>query len=161
MSDVLHDVEKQRSEPTGPRRYIRATLGFLADWLPPVALIAALVFFLLKAFKAWGANTPPLEWMDGVLPFAVVLAVLVVMHVLIALLLPLRWSAIRGDFQARLDKRLFQELEAVYSPVPTDVAALLLAERREVEKLAGETRDVASWLQKREQSASVAGLYGK
>ena len=86
---------------------------------------------------------------------------LVLLHVLIALLLPLRWATIRGDFQARLEKRLHQELENVYGPVPEDVAALLLAERRQVEKLAGETRDVASWLRQREQSASVAGLYGK
>ena len=80
---------------------------------------------------------------------------------LIALLLPLRWAAIRGDFQTRLRERLFRELENVYGPVPADVAALLEAERRQVEKLAGETREVSSWLEKREQSASVAGLYGK
>jgi hypothetical protein len=89
------------------------------------------------------------------------LAVLVILHVLIALLLPLRWSQIRGEFKVRLEKRLEQELENVYGPVPEDVAALLLAERRQVEKLAGETRDVSSWLRQREQSASVAGLYGK
>ena len=89
------------------------------------------------------------------------LAVLVILHVLIALLLPLRWAAIRGEFQTRLQERLLQELEGVYGPVPADVAAVLLAERRQVEKLAGETREVASWLQKREQSATVAGLYGK
>ena len=32
MSEVLHQVEKQRAEPTGPRRYVQAVLGFLADW---------------------------------------------------------------------------------------------------------------------------------
>ena len=161
MSEVLHDVEKQRSEPTGPRRVVKAVLGFLADWAPPAAFMAGLVFFLLKAFKAWGKETPPLEWLDFALPFLVLLAVLVLLHVLIALLLPLRWATIRADFQARLEKRLHQELENVYGPVPEDVAALLLAERRQVEKLAGETRDVSSWLRQREQSASVAGLYGK
>jgi 50S ribosome-binding GTPase len=161
MSEVLHEVEKRRSEPTGPRRFVRAVLGFLANWTPPVAFVAAIVFFLLKAFKAWGAETPPLEWLDFVLPFAVLLAVLVILHILIALLLPLRWSAIRGEFQTRLQARLLQELESVYGPVPEDVAALLQAERRQVEKLAGETHDVASWLQKREESATVSGLYGK
>ena len=161
MSEVLHDVEKQRSEPTGPRRVVKAVLGFLADWAPPTAFMAGLVFFLLKAFKAWGKETPPLEWLDFALPFLVLLAVLVLLHVLIALLLPLRWATIRADFRARLEKRLRQELENVYGPVPEDVAALLLAERRQVEKLAGETRDVSSWLRQREQSASVAGLYGK
>jgi hypothetical protein len=161
MSEVLHDVEKQRSEPTGPRRFVRAILGFLADWTPPVAFIAAIAYFLCKAFNVWQQSpAPQLGVLDFLLPFAVLLAVLVVMHVLIALLLPLRWSAIRGEFQARLEKRLLLELDSVYVPVPTDVASLLLAERRQVEKLVSETHDVSSWLQKREQSASVAGLYG-
>ena len=105
MSEVLHDVEKQRSEPTGPRRYVKAVLGLLADWVPPVAFMAGLVFFLLKAFKAWGKETPPLEWVDFALPFLVLLAVLVLLHVLIALLLPLRWATIRADFRGRLEKR--------------------------------------------------------
>ena len=161
MSEVLHEVEKRRSEPTGPRRYVRAVLVLLANWAPPAAFIAAIVVFLLQAFKAWGPATAPLGLWDFFQPFAVLLAVLVILHVLIALLLPLRWAAIRGDFQTRLRERLFRELENVYGPVPADVAALLEAERRQVEKLAGETREVSSWLEKREQSASVAGLYGK
>jgi hypothetical protein len=52
-------------------------------------------------------------------------------------------------------------LENVYGPIPEDLAALLLAERRQVEKLVGEARDVATWLRQREQSVSVTGLYGK
>jgi hypothetical protein len=162
MSEVLHQVEKQRTEPTGPRRYVQAVLGFLADWAPPVALVCAVGYFLLKAFNVWNENPrPPIGWLDLALPIFVTLAVLVILHVLIALLLPLRWSQIRGEFKTRLEKRLQQELENVYGPVPEDVAALLLAERRQVEKLAGETREVASWLSQREQSASVTGLYGK
>jgi hypothetical protein len=161
MNEVLHEVEKHRSDPTGPRRATRAVLGFLSDWLPPLAFLAGLVFFLLKFFHAWGDKTPPIDWLDLVLPFAVLLAVLIVLHILIALLLPMRWSAIRGEFKTRLEKRLLQELAGVYGPVPEDVAALLQAERRQVEKLAAETRDVSSWLRQREESASVAGLYGK
>ncbi len=162
MSEVLHQVEKQRTEPTGPRRYVQVVLTFVADWAPPVALVCAIGYFLLKAFNVWQENPrPPIGWLDLALPIFVTLAVLVILHVLIALLLPLRWSQIRGEFKIRLEKRLQQELENVYGPVPEDVAALLLAERRQVEKLAGETRDVASWLRQREQSASVAGLYGK
>jgi hypothetical protein len=162
MSEVLHQVERQRTEPTGPRRYVQAVLGFLADWAPPVALVCAIGYFLLKAFNVWQQTpAPQIGWLDLALPIFVTLAVLVILHVLIALLLPLRWSQIRGEFKVRLEKRLEQELENVYGPVPEDVAALLLAERRQVEKLAGETRDVSSWLRQREQSASVAGLYGK
>ena len=60
MSEVLHEVEQQWSEPTGPRRYVQAALVLLADWVPPAAFIAAIVYFLLKAFKAWRPQTPGL-----------------------------------------------------------------------------------------------------
>jgi hypothetical protein len=44
--------------------------------------------------------------------------------------------------------------------VPGDVAEALREERRAVEKLAADVREVAAWLERREQSASIAGLYG-
>ena len=163
MSEVLHQVEKQRTEPTGPRRYVQAVLGFLADWVAACRLGMRDRLLPAQGVQRVAARTRARQigWLDLALPIFVTLAVLVILHVLIALLLPLRWSQIRGEFKSRLEKRLQQELENVYGPVPEDVAALLLAERRQVEKLAGETREVASWLRQREQSASVAGLYGK
>jgi hypothetical protein len=161
MSEVLAEVEKRRSEPTGPRRYLRGALVFLANWIPPAAFIAAIAYFLGKAFNVFQQNpAPQLGIIDFAMPFAVLLAVLVILHILIALLLPLRWAAIRGEFQVQLQERLCRELEAVYGPVPADVAAVLHTERQQIEKLTGETREVSSWLEKREQSANVAGLYG-
>ncbi len=90
----------------------------------------------------------------------VLLAVLIILHILIGLLLPLRWPAIRGEFERMLDARLRQELEAVYLPIPGEVAEDLRNERRQVEKVAAEAREVASWLEQREKSASIEGLYG-
>ena len=161
MSEVLHQVEAaHRTDGAAPLRSGRSRLpGGLGA---ARRLGCAIGYFLLKAFNVGNQNPPPqIGWLDLALPIFVTLAVLVILHVLIALLLPLRWSQIRGEFKVRLEKRLQQELENVYGPVPEDVAALLLAERRQVEKLAGETREVASWLSQREQSASVTGLYGK
>jgi hypothetical protein len=98
---------------------------------------------------------------DLLLPLFAVLITLVILHVLIALLLPLRWAAIRGEFQRQLETRLRAELDQTYAPVPQDVAEGLKAERRQVEQLLKETREVAVWLEQREQAASVAGLYGR
>src|SRR5262249_39970700 len=146
------------------------------------------------------------------LPFIILLAVLLLLHLLIYLLLPLRWDDIRAVFHRKLEERVRQELESVYLNVPTDVADNLEQERRRggeadggtgrggagagvlerkveervrqelesvylnvptdvadnleqerrrVEKLIEDTREVASWLEKREQSASIAGLYGR
>ena len=48
-----------------------------------------------------------------------------------------------------------------WSCTPADVAQKLNSERRDVEKVLGEVREVSGCLQQREQAASIAGLYGK
>ena len=89
------------------------------------------------------------------------LVVLVLLHLLITLVLPLRWSSIREQFHKQLEERVRQELESAYVSAPEVVAAKLLEERKQAEKLAADVAEVASWLRKREQSASIAGLYGQ
>ena len=88
------------------------------------------------------------------------LMVVAVFHLLIILLLPVRWPAIRDRFREKLDRRLDEELERAYLPIPTDLAATLQDERRLVENLLAETREVAEWLAARQQSAHVKELYG-
>jgi hypothetical protein len=159
LIEILHNVEQQWARPTGGRRWIQGTLVVLADWLPPLALLAALVQLLWRYFDPRGKGYQVSSF-DIVLPVVVVLAVLVILHLLISLLLPLRWGAIRSSFQRLLERRLQDELEATYLPVCTDVTQALLADRKLVETLLGETREVAEWLTEREQAASIGGLYG-
>jgi hypothetical protein len=162
LIEVLSQVEQDWSRPSGARRVLQSVIIFLANWLPPLALLAACIAMLWWFFDpsgSFGGRRP--ELIDFLLPFVVVAVVLIIMHVLIALFLPLRWQAIRGEFQKRLQARLQTELESVYAPVPTDLAQTLLEERRRVEKLQGETREVAAWLEQRQQAASITVLYGK
>ncbi len=160
LGDVLGQVEAQWSRPTGMRRIVQGVIVWLTDWLPPLALLAAIVNLLWRFFNPNNVPGSEVHTTDVLLPFVVVLAVLIVLHVLIGLLLPLRWPAIRSEFQGLLDARLRQELESVYLPVPGEVAEGLRNERRQVEKVAAEAREVASWLEQREKSASIEGLYG-
>jgi energy-coupling factor transporter ATP-binding protein EcfA2 len=159
LNEVLQQVEREWSRPTGLRRVTQAVVVWLGNWVPPVALLAALVVFLWRFFNPVGDNAvrSPTEVL---LPFLIVLIVMVILHLLIALVLPLRWPAIRSEFRRRLEERIRQELESIYAPIPGDVAQALRDERRQVEKLVTETNEVASWLHEREQSASIAGLYG-
>jgi hypothetical protein len=76
-------------------------------------------------------------------------------------LLPLRWEKIRGDFRKRLDKRLRGELEQVYAGIPAEVADALMQERRQALAVLAEITEVRTWLNQREEAASVAGMYGK
>jgi hypothetical protein len=153
---VLQQVEGQFAKPTGARRWLHAGLVLLADWAPVIAL------FVVCAMKLWQYTMKDVhpQLGDILLPVFVVLIVLVLLHIIIALVLPLRWPAIRSEFRRQLERRLMTELEGVYLPIPEDVAQALLAERRQVQRLMEETREVAAWLEQRQQAASVAGLYG-
>lgn len=159
LNEVLHQVEREWSKPTGLRRLTQAVVVWLGNWVPPVALLAALIVLLWRYFNPTAENAV-LHLADALLPLIVLLIVLVILHLLIALLLPLRWPAIRGEFRRRLEERIRLELESIYAPIPGDVAQALREERRQIEKIAAETAEVASWLHQREQSASIAGLYG-
>jgi energy-coupling factor transporter ATP-binding protein EcfA2 len=156
LTEALQKVQRQWTEPTGGRQLVQRVLVLLADWLPLVTLLASLLLLLWWYFY----EKREFALSHLLLPAAVLLIVLVLLHVLIAMLMPLRWSSIRGEFAVELRAHLQHELESVYLPVPGAVAEELLAERKQVEKVLAETREVASWLQQREQSASIAGLYG-
>jgi hypothetical protein len=159
LEEVLAEVEKQWSKPTGVRRVVQGTLVILADWVPILTFLGALVVLMLRFFDPWGQGYQ-VHWMDAILPLLVLLGVLIVLHLLVYILLPMRWDDIRDEFHRQLEARVERELEKVYLGLPDDEAKKLLEERKRVNKLIEDTREVASWLEQREQSASVAGLYG-
>jgi hypothetical protein len=75
--------------------------------------------------------------------------------------LPLRWPSIRLEFEDRLREKLKAEMVEHYGQVPIELARDVDAERRDVEQLLGEVREVTSWLEQREQAASIVNLYGR
>src|SRR5262249_51791003 len=89
------------------------------------------------------------------------LLVMIVLHVLIAVALPLRWHAIQGAFQKQLEQRLEQELREAFARIPDDTLEGLREDQRRIEKLLGDVREVTSLLEQREQAATIAGLYGR
>jgi hypothetical protein len=160
LVEVMHDVEQQWTKPKGLRRWVQTGLVILADWLPPLALLGSL-FVLIWRYTDPMDKGYQVHLTDALLPVVMTIAVLIILHVLITLLLPMRWRAIRGEFRRRLEERLQESLAAVYAPLPTDVAEGLRRERERIEALQQQTEQVAAWLKEREQSASIVGLYGK
>jgi hypothetical protein len=157
MIEVLGQVEHEWSRPTGLRYWVQEGIVLLADWLP-LATLATVIGVLL-----WGYTMQDrrFEWSDLFLIGASVLMVLIILHVVIAVLLPLRWPAIRSEFQRQLERRLQSDLQHVYAALPGEVAQALKAERAQVEELLAEVREVVAWLEKREQAASIAAMYGR
>lgn len=163
LVEVLGAVEQDWSRPTGVRRYLKNGVILLADYLPITVLLAAIGWQLWRYFDPMsvGYNMNRFETWDLLMPFLLTLMVLVFLHILIVFVLPLRWLAIRDKFERQLGQRLQQDLEEAYLATPAQVAANLAAERRAVEGLLTEAGEVQSWLQQREQNASITSLYGK
>jgi hypothetical protein len=160
LIEVLQQVERESSQPAGTRRWIQRGIVWIADWVPPLALLAALVRLLWRFFDPYGMGYS-FQLSDVLLPLFVLLIVLIMLHLVIVLLLPVRWATIRGEFQRRLRQRVQQDLENGYAAIPAEVATALELERRQIEQLLENTREVTAWLERREQAASVAGLYGE
>ncbi len=157
MIEVITAVERSWSQPTGARRWLQKSIILLADWVPGLACFTMGAVLLFE----WIYVGRSFAWSDLLLPLAVMFFVLVMLHVMIALLLPLRWNAIRAQFHEQLQERLRAELEQDFHQVLTDVAQDVLAERRQNENFLKEIGEVSTWLAAREQAASIVNMYGK
>jgi hypothetical protein len=157
LVEVLSRVEHEWTKPTGGRRWVQTVLIFLADWLPLLA------FAVMGTILLWQYTMERREfrWGDLLLPLVAPVLVMVVLHVLVAVLLPLRWHAIQGVFQRDLETRLKNELEDGFARIPDDTVEGLREDQRLIEKLQGEIREVTGWLEQREHAANIAGLYGR
>jgi hypothetical protein len=158
LIEVLDQIEQQWSKPTGVRRWVQGTVIGLANKLPLLALLGVCILLL---WQYLGEARRSFAFGDFLLPVVVVFIVLVILHVIITLVLPMRWPAMRGEFQRQLERRLQFELEKTYLPIPGDLAEALQRERQQIAHLVTETREVAGWVEQREQAANIAGLYGK
>lgn len=159
LSKVLQEVETSWSQPQGGRRLVHSMVLLLANWAPLLLFIAALLLVLWRFFDPLqqGYRT---DLSHFLLPLLVLLIVLILMHVLVNFLLPVRWSAIREEFRGLLEKRLKQDLDNAYLQAPGAVEEALELERQQVEHLEKETRDVLQWLEKQEQASSISVFYG-
>lgn len=156
VGDVLGKVEHDWSQPSGARRIVQRVLSHLADWLPLLSLAIMGVLLIWQ----YTMEQRPFAWGDLLLPAIVMVLVMVVLHVVISVVMPLRWQVIRAAFETKLKERLLGEMERTFLNIPANTAHELLAERRQVEKLLGEIREVSAWLGRQEKGAKVDALYG-
>lgn len=159
MIEVLGNIHHAWTRPRGFRRLFQALFIPLADWLPLLAVGGMGV----KLLWDYTNGNPPrtFAWGDLVLPLVVFLLVLIILHALIALVLPLRWHSIRAEYEKQLRDRLAIDLESTFGAVPKEVAQSLLTERQLVQKFIQDIREVGGWLEQKEESVTIAGLYGK
>jgi hypothetical protein len=156
LTETLAEVEREVTRPTGWRKLVRGGLTLAANVLPGLILVAAIVVLLW--IYIYEQTIPSLSHV--LLPIYATVGTLVLLHILISVLLPVRWPVIKGDFRSRLEAKLGEELQRAFLPVPDEVVSDLAAERKQVAALVQETTEIATWLSEREQAAHVAELYG-
>ena len=155
--DALAEVERRATHPTGWRKLLRGTLSVFANTLPELSLVATVGYLLWNFFVR--AEVPGMFQISLVV--LIPLLVVIVLHLLILMLLPVRWSAIRSKFRAALGARMAEELGRAYLAIPGETAGAIRDERKQVDALVAETKQVNDWLAERQQAARVAELYGK
>src|SRR5262245_35548137 len=158
LNESLHHIERQWSAPSGVRGWIQAGLVWVANVLPETTFLAAMIMLLWRYFVA---PSQPFSVFDVFLPVLLTLAVLFMLHLVMNFVLPLRWPKIRGGFRRELQRRLAERLIAAYGPLPGEVADRLAAERRTIERLQSEVRDIGGLLDRQQRAANVEGLYGR
>jgi hypothetical protein len=159
LMEALAEVERGRTNPRGIRKFLHVIVVGLSNFLPELVLIAA--FLILFWYYFVEPSIYRVSMLDLLLPFALTLVVLILLQLLCALVLPVRWSAVRQDFHRQLVTRLESELAGVYAGIPEATAQALLKEQARVDELLAAVREVRTWLEEKQTAASIAGLYGK
>jgi energy-coupling factor transporter ATP-binding protein EcfA2 len=159
LMEALAEVERMRTRPRGLRKVLHVSVVSVSNILPELVFVASFLLLLWRFFDPQSVGYKVTS-LDLLLPFALTLFVLILLQLLGALLLPVRWSAVRDEFRRQLVTRLESELQAVYGPIPGETAEALLRERARVDELLSSVREVGTWLESRQTAASVAGLYG-
>jgi hypothetical protein len=157
LVDALAGAEAEVANPTGWRKTVRGGLYFLGNTLPSAVLLTSLIVILYRFFleESFSASLVLI-----LMPVYLTVGTLVLLHVLIGTLLPVRWASIREEFRNRLRDTLAGQLTRAFGPIPDEVAAVIREEKKEAEALVAETNQVAEWLNDREQAAHVGELYG-
>ena len=158
LVEGLLETEREAAQPTGWRKFVRGAVTGLGNLLPEAVLLGSLVLILWLFIVDQKVPDSLLYLLS---PVYATLAVMVVLHVLILLVLPVRWPAIRGEFRSRLEPKLAAEFRSVFLSIPETVAGLVAEEKRQVEYLMTEAGQIADWVREREQAAKIAELYGR
>jgi len=159
LMESLAEVERNCTKPTGWRYYVQSGVIFAANALPETVFVVGYLFVLWRYFDP-GDTGVTIDTTQLLMPILLTVVTLVLVQVLIAVLLPLKWSAIRGQFHDELGSRLRDELKAVYAAIPADVALVVLEERRTADELLAEVQEVRIWLEERQHAAHIGELYG-
>lgn len=110
---VLEEFENKRLSSGGIRGLVREAVMGMANYLPPLCLLATLSWPIILFFDPMGWKRTP-QWIDIFIPVACLVLVLVGIQALLGLVMPFQWSTIRGELKQRLRAAKATEMEREY-----------------------------------------------
>lgn len=110
---VLEEFENKRLSSGGIRGLVREAVVGMANYLPPLCLMAILSWPVILFFDPMGWKRTP-QWIDLFIPAACLVLVLVGIQALLGLVMPFQWSAIRAELKQRLQAAKANEMEREY-----------------------------------------------
>ena len=155
--DVVHLSEAELTRPTGLRRWMLELLVRFGEFLPLALLLLSSGWLLYDYFFATPRRS--FTWTDVLLPPAAVFFGMLILLVIIQIALPVRWLAVRGTLAKRLRQRIHDEMFNVYSLLPERLATQLAEQRRRIEELEADTRDLTVWVRQHEEVTPVSVLF--
>ena len=136
LADQLVELERQFSQPTGSRRVLRAAVKGICDWLPWGVLAVLVGKFVYDVFflSLWDLGT-------FFSALVVMIGTLLLAHLLLAKLVPVRWTSLRQRLLTMVEDQLLDTLSPVYLAVLDRFTANVGVER---ERLAGALKGLRS-----------------
>ena len=110
---VLEEFENKRLSSGGIRGLVREAVVGMANYLPPLCLLAVLSWPVILFFDPMGWKRTP-QWIDLFIPAACLVLVLVGIQALLGLVMPFQWSTIRAELKQRLQAAKANEMEREY-----------------------------------------------
>ena len=107
---VLEEFENKRLSSGGIRGLVRETVLGIANYLPPLCLLAILSWPVILFFDPMGWKRTP-QWIDLFLPAACLVLVLFAIQALLGMVMPFQWSSIRAELKQRLQAVNANEME--------------------------------------------------
>lgn len=139
---VLAEFEAKRLSSGGVRGLVRETVIGMANYSPPLFLVAIFSWPVILFFDPMGWKRTP-QWFDLFLPAAFFVIVLIGLQALLGLVMPFQWVAIRAELKQRLRESKATGMEREYLGLLDSGAARLAQASNAMRNLLGRTRELA------------------
>jgi energy-coupling factor transporter ATP-binding protein EcfA2 len=145
VEQTIEEVKSQWTGRNSSGSWVLRPLIWLDEWGSLAALVVGLLIALntlIPVLPLWESVRNRSLWEILALPLILVAIMVALVSILVRVLLPVRWTRIRDMFSKRLSEQFARELEGIYLDLPRRVAEQVREERRQVDRLIEQVREI-------------------